>query len=235
MVNTGRPSGGCDICKKRKIKCDETRPFCRRCQKAGRDCPGVPEAAELAFRVLRWGSRQPSSSTGTGRQIAGPGQHDSDSQQYATDSSSDGEATTSIQGELRYPEEHQALALFFHDYTGRLGDPRLRQRPYFLLHQMYASAAASEPIFDALCACALHILARFKGAQHLHQMGNKKYFDGLTSLRKSLSSPEHALSDGVLGGIMMIKIFEVRITMTIRASRAADGDARQCHSAVFTR
>lgn len=57
MVNTGIPSGGCTVCRKRKIKvgcnaqessgsstdeyqCDERRPGCERCTKYGIACPG---------------------------------------------------------------------------------------------------------------------------------------------------------------------------------------------------
>ncbi len=36
----GALSNGCNSCKKRKVKCDETRPKCKRCLKAGIDCTG---------------------------------------------------------------------------------------------------------------------------------------------------------------------------------------------------
>lgn len=39
---------GCDTCKRRKIKCDETKPFCLRCTKGGRQCEGYhPPQAKL--------------------------------------------------------------------------------------------------------------------------------------------------------------------------------------------
>ncbi|TEA19669.1 Transcriptional regulatory protein moc3 [Colletotrichum sidae] len=40
MVYTGKPSGGCKLCRIRKVKCDETKPFCLRCTKSKRHCPG---------------------------------------------------------------------------------------------------------------------------------------------------------------------------------------------------
>jgi len=33
-------SSGCRTCVRRRVKCDETRPFCERCQKARVPCPG---------------------------------------------------------------------------------------------------------------------------------------------------------------------------------------------------
>ncbi|KAF1940712.1 hypothetical protein EJ02DRAFT_435360 [Clathrospora elynae] len=43
-------STGCFICRKRKIKCDETWPACLNCQKNGKSCPGPP--ARHTFRDL---------------------------------------------------------------------------------------------------------------------------------------------------------------------------------------
>jgi len=31
---------GCSVCKKRRIKCDETKPHCHRCRRSGIGCPG---------------------------------------------------------------------------------------------------------------------------------------------------------------------------------------------------
>jgi len=38
--NMGALSKGCGSCKRRKVKCDETRPQCTRCRKAGIECTG---------------------------------------------------------------------------------------------------------------------------------------------------------------------------------------------------
>ncbi|KAF2012094.1 hypothetical protein BU24DRAFT_269809 [Aaosphaeria arxii CBS 175.79] len=50
MVYTGKPSRGCQMCKSRRIKCDEKRPTCGQCQKSGRTCPGYPDEFDLVFR-----------------------------------------------------------------------------------------------------------------------------------------------------------------------------------------
>ncbi|PSN69527.1 hypothetical protein BS50DRAFT_489322 [Corynespora cassiicola Philippines] len=48
-----RSRGGCHTCKKRKRKCDETRPECRACQSRGNTCGGYD-------LQLRWNSSYPS-------------------------------------------------------------------------------------------------------------------------------------------------------------------------------
>lgn len=47
MVNTGKPSPGCFACRSRRIKCDTTRPECRKCRKRGWKCPGYRDLNAL--------------------------------------------------------------------------------------------------------------------------------------------------------------------------------------------
>ncbi|SPJ79090.1 uncharacterized protein FTOL_07481 [Fusarium torulosum] len=49
MVNFGI-SRGCDTCKRRRKKCDETRPACLRCVRSRRPCPGYKDDTSLFFR-----------------------------------------------------------------------------------------------------------------------------------------------------------------------------------------
>ena len=44
-------SGYCENCRKRKVKCDKTRPHCRRCLKSGRGCGGY----DLPLRMQNHG------------------------------------------------------------------------------------------------------------------------------------------------------------------------------------
>ncbi|EXF80944.1 hypothetical protein CFIO01_03452 [Colletotrichum fioriniae PJ7] len=50
MVNTGHPSRACKLCRARRIKCDETKPFCLKCAKSKRTCPGYRDAFEINLR-----------------------------------------------------------------------------------------------------------------------------------------------------------------------------------------
>ncbi|KAH8894662.1 hypothetical protein GQ53DRAFT_716393 [Thozetella sp. PMI_491] len=43
MVFPGKHSTGCMRCRRRKIKCDETKPACKRCSTYGRACPGYTD------------------------------------------------------------------------------------------------------------------------------------------------------------------------------------------------
>ncbi|KAL2135695.1 hypothetical protein VTI74DRAFT_7376 [Chaetomium olivicolor] len=50
MVYCGKPSKGCQMCRTRRIKCDETKPTCNQCAKARRPCPGYKDEFDLVLR-----------------------------------------------------------------------------------------------------------------------------------------------------------------------------------------
>jgi hypothetical protein len=45
-----RMSRGCQQCRTRKVKCDQGRPTCHRCQKRGEHCTGYRDESSLIFR-----------------------------------------------------------------------------------------------------------------------------------------------------------------------------------------
>ncbi|EPE03659.1 negative acting factor [Ophiostoma piceae UAMH 11346] len=50
MVFSGKPSTGCQMCRTRRIKCDEAKPACSQCVRTGRTCPGYKSQIDLLFR-----------------------------------------------------------------------------------------------------------------------------------------------------------------------------------------
>lgn len=50
MVNTGKPSGGCKLCRARRIKCDEGKPACQKCIRIKKQCPGYRDPFEGKIR-----------------------------------------------------------------------------------------------------------------------------------------------------------------------------------------
>ncbi|KAF7916393.1 uncharacterized protein EAE98_010693 [Botrytis deweyae] len=63
MVNTGKPSKGCYLCRARRIKCDEGKPSCMRCHKSKRECPGYRDEFELKLRDQTKATKRKSSTS----------------------------------------------------------------------------------------------------------------------------------------------------------------------------
>lgn len=47
MVNTGKPSGACGVCRERRIRCDEAKPACLKCVRSGRICSGYSNGLKV--------------------------------------------------------------------------------------------------------------------------------------------------------------------------------------------
>ncbi|KIW51732.1 hypothetical protein PV05_10421 [Exophiala xenobiotica] len=68
MVGVPGRSKGCHTCLKRRIKCDESRPTCKRCEKAGYVCAGYDRKLQMRFHTFEAGSAEnPAASTVSAR------------------------------------------------------------------------------------------------------------------------------------------------------------------------
>ena len=114
---------------------------------------------------------------------------------------------------MHYPIEPQAIALFFHDYANRSGDPRLtKSKPIVDVPQVYLTSLTSEPIHYALTACSLAVLSRYTKSLEVLGLAKNKYVESLHSVRRALGSPETATKDSTLSGILMMMHWEVSNT-----------------------
>ncbi|KAF3904880.1 hypothetical protein ABW20_dc0106900 [Dactylellina cionopaga] len=53
MVNVGGRSKGCSNCRRRRVKCDETRPICQRCQRCGFECDGPRDITFVEGTIVK--------------------------------------------------------------------------------------------------------------------------------------------------------------------------------------
>ncbi|KAF1948060.1 hypothetical protein EJ02DRAFT_364702 [Clathrospora elynae] len=53
MVNVAGRSKGCSTCRRRRVKCDETRPTCQRCQRLGLVCDGPKDTAFVEAKIVK--------------------------------------------------------------------------------------------------------------------------------------------------------------------------------------
>ncbi|KAK2017404.1 hypothetical protein LZ32DRAFT_576897 [Colletotrichum eremochloae] len=60
-----RSRNGCAVCKSKRIKCDEAKPYCSRCQRLGITCPGYP--TQLKWTALSTPPRRDPTSPGSNR------------------------------------------------------------------------------------------------------------------------------------------------------------------------
>ncbi|CZR63740.1 uncharacterized protein PAC_13637 [Phialocephala subalpina] len=186
MVNYGR-SGACVTCKQRKVKCDESRPGCRKCQRIGRSCPGYPNQWDLAYRnendvvqkKVHWNSK-------TIQRIPS--------------------AKMLMMESTLIDERLQAICLFFQDYTISTCGPCPGW--LYFLPKMYQLSAASSLLHHAVCTTAYANLAQKTERPDLAIMAMSHYRESLDIVKRTLLSPRIAVDDCTMTGVMLLGIYE---------------------------
>ncbi|KAL2072461.1 hypothetical protein VTL71DRAFT_11804 [Oculimacula yallundae] len=230
MVYCGKPSKGCQMCRTRRIKCDETKPTCNQCAKSRRVCPGYKDDFDLVFRnetqATERRARRAVNSKRTGSQMVLANQQSSFSitsrdetspQRSPTliapnpdqDMSSMSNAMVPI-GALSIPLEQQAPCFFISNFVIA---PRSQARGYFdFLVPMLKHESPDSHLSLAFSAVAMAALANrpnTRGQRMLFGQAIGHYTRALKATNLALQSPVHQKTDTTLAAILMLGFFEV--------------------------
>ncbi|KIW18453.1 hypothetical protein PV08_02741 [Exophiala spinifera] len=200
MVFCGKPSKGCQRCRRRKVKCDATKPTCVRCQKAGEQCH-YRNFDEAIFRnqtseVVRKFKRpldehsvaelQPlavmSSTSSTASSPA----------MYSMPSAS----VYDIGANFFFDKFMSEKGTFFGDYSSWLG-------------QLYSGATSSGLIRTVIEAVGLSALFNVSLDLGVQIKSSEQYSKTLAALKLALDDPEQAKSDDTLLAITLLILFEM--------------------------
>ncbi|PVH87857.1 hypothetical protein DL98DRAFT_648778 [Cadophora sp. DSE1049] len=226
MVYCGKPSRGCQMCRTRRIKCDETKPTCNQCAKSRRVCPGYKDDFDLVFRnetqATERRARRAVNSKRAGSQISLATQQSSFST-TSTDETSPERSPTLIApnpdqdmskaisplGALSIPLEQQAPCFFVSNFVIA---PRLETRGYFdFLLPMLKSESANSHLSLAFSAVAMASLANrpnTRGQRMLFSQAIGQYTKALKATNLALQTPAHQKTDATLAAILMLGFFE---------------------------
>ncbi|OQE81625.1 hypothetical protein PENNAL_c0040G04708 [Penicillium nalgiovense] len=222
MVYGGKPSTGCYLCRKRKIKCDEAHPECRNCIIYGRPCPGYrPDAVfrnetRKVERLMKSSanvnahsniSSQGSSSTSDSsisavshrRRTSLHGRHHD-------------KATLTLYSPADSSWEQRALCYFFDQYTIKADAEEGGHLDY--LPPLYArelgrqSESPSSCLRWAVEATALMTLANAKNAPPLMNKARQGYGRALRGLQEALASPANAVKDETFASVVLLSLYE---------------------------
>ncbi|KAK3898523.1 white-opaque regulator 1 [Staphylotrichum tortipilum] len=209
MVYGGKPSRGCRTCRARRIKCDEGKPTCKRCEKSKRECGGYRPEFEIVhrdqtkstLRRLHKGpdpQHQPSASA---RPIAfvqeEPGS-------WRRQSSS-----PSPEPSLAIPLAHRASCYFASNFIL----VPLGTTPHGFMEYLVPLMEAEPPgsaLRFAFNACAFALLgnrARAEGMD-LSQLSLKEHTLALAQTHKALSQPALASTDSTLAAVLLLCLYE---------------------------
>ncbi|OLN97115.1 Transcriptional regulatory protein moc3-like protein 2 [Colletotrichum chlorophyti] len=237
MVYTGKPSGGCKLCRIRKVKCDEAKPFCMRCTKSKRHCPGYgpvirdrdqsKQAAEK-IKKLRAGS---SESTGgvessipfrpgsTGdccekTTSLSPPRRSSTPIRFGDKENDIQKCFVNVPGGLLSPLDEQASCLFLSEFVNVPLTPTARGY-YSFLPRFIGSGEMSLCLSTAFKATSMAALAMrqtkgMKGPALLR--AQEHHIKALRAVGQAIADPEEMRSDQTLGAVLMLAFYEALMT-----------------------
>ncbi|EXJ90106.1 hypothetical protein A1O3_03175 [Capronia epimyces CBS 606.96] len=202
MVNHG-VSKACKECKKRRKKCDATRPSCNRCLRSRRAFPGYEEDPGFVFRnygVISSGSHRASPV---------------DSTQVPTEvPTEDSNCAATVSPSNLDDAELEALSVntFFADFCVPSRDRLLSRGFLDGLEPLVDHAGSSSDISKAVRVVALAATGNRNGRSGLLVKAKHIYGDLLRSFQTSISNPETANTAESLMVAVLLGLYEIIIS-----------------------
>ncbi|KAK1968007.1 hypothetical protein LY78DRAFT_467764 [Colletotrichum sublineola] len=231
MVNTGKPSGGCKLCRARRIKCDEGKPFCMRCKKSRRQCPGYRDPFEANIRdeteatIKRFkksrgeeGSDEEDITPICNKQclktIAGPKYKTLDYSNpivfpwHINDDTTDEDED--IPRSIFDSLDEQASCYFLSEFIIVPQTPTARGY-YRFLPRFLSGQKVSKCLYQTYKAVSLAALANRRtvnaSAAMFHAQGH--YVRAVRAVNKAIMDPQEVLDDQTLGAVLMLAFYEL--------------------------
>ncbi|KAH8129971.1 hypothetical protein ACSS6W_003031 [Trichoderma asperelloides] len=230
MVYQGKPSRGCQMCRTRRIKCDETKPTCKQCAKSRRQCPGYRDEFDLVFRnetqatekraqraskkalaqrMSKFTAASSSESPSPNEAFSAP---PFNTTEHLASYGRKNQQTpwTGLYALLQKPQmdlEGQASCHFLSNYVliPRAGNGRGFLEYIVPLLRAEDVAPQFKAAFDA---CAMASFANSQGSPHLVERALRTHSKALGAINIALNNPDTIKQDSTLAAILLLGLFE---------------------------
>ncbi|KXS97830.1 hypothetical protein AC578_10527 [Pseudocercospora eumusae] len=215
MPFRGRPSRGCETCRRRKIKCDLREGGCEKCEKAGWQCEGYRDITNLMFHDESAKTKaKVTAEQGARRRQARSAKSSSPASRSAASSASTSPAlspkampsSTELVAASPPPEptmapaiDDMAIGYFFDKYVFRYGD----KRDHWYIEDGNGCLLAA---IKALGTAG--VIKRTGAGPSADPEARKHYLTALQLTNSALRSQEDVKRDSTLLAIVILGIFE---------------------------
>ncbi|EHA20644.1 hypothetical protein ASPNIDRAFT_190765 [Aspergillus niger ATCC 1015] len=208
----GKPSGGCGTCRARRVKCDETRPVCRRCRKARRTCSGYRDPHSVWFR---------DESDAVARRVKGSATLDTGSSSAESPILTLARRNTSSE---YYPGQHTlrfplAIVNFALDHTFQATCFFLDAYTWFNASKIVetsfkhgagpAESLGQKAMMASIASVGLANLASMQRSSSMRLSARHEYTTALQLTNAALCDPNLVTADTTLTAIVCLSLFEV--------------------------
>ncbi|KAK3943898.1 hypothetical protein QBC46DRAFT_306047 [Diplogelasinospora grovesii] len=191
MVNTGQPSKACRTCLERKLKCDESKPVCRKCLKYRRPCRyrdpfeiRIRDETQSTVRKAQGKTRSP------------------DKLRH------DGPPEATILPTLQVPLDEQAQCFFLANFVPAWA-PESNPGSFNFILPFLRSSKTKDPMVSACwTAASIATLAGRPNSRALLSRARTHYHLALAKLNKALADPIRARGNDCLLSVILLSIYE---------------------------
>ncbi|KAF4121547.1 Fungal Zn(2)-Cys(6) binuclear cluster domain [Geosmithia morbida] len=220
MVYCGKPSRGCQMCRTRRIKCDETKPTCNQCAKSRRQCPGYKHDFDLVFRnETQATERRARKSQKAASQKLRNGQAGASSSSKDADAGSESQSAESVSKEVSITTPRNSRALQMapdqqascHFVSNFVMVSRQGFSPGWMnyLMPLLKIDRIPESLRLAFTACSFASIGnRVGGGNTFARMAIAQYTQALSATHKALQDPATALTDATLASTLLLGVYE---------------------------
>ncbi|KAL7950424.1 hypothetical protein V8C42DRAFT_306463 [Trichoderma barbatum] len=225
MVGVPR-SSGCQLCRQRRVKCDEARPECGNCRKYGAQCPGYERAIKFVsgkHTIRSKGSRplrtSHHSSAGAATSESSPSTASTVSVGVATPDSTSG----SISGEstrdtaavamalVASPQPNRALLVgtLMDMAQTRLGSKDVTTFLSFFSRLHFEELGTAAALDGAICSLSLHLMGKELADDSLVARSRTVYGWSLGALQATLRHPTKWKTSETFCSAVLLCFFEL--------------------------
>ncbi|KAJ9496915.1 hypothetical protein H2202_007692 [Exophiala xenobiotica] len=221
MVYKG-PSRGCYTCRKRRVKCDETRPECGNCKKRKQPCPGYRDLFDTLHKdethmhthTAAHNNKKAISRKNPRVEIPEDLDIDIDdlilpelSTSASTSSSTPQSGNALILIEPSRNAEADCLAYFFANYVNIPRDPSTN---IFIEHilPLYLNAPLDSALTQAANAVAINVTQMWMSRNIDSYLARGTYAKAVSLLKCALEDPTESKSDHTLAAVFLLDFYD---------------------------
>ncbi|KAF3386552.1 Uncharacterized protein F1880_001404 [Penicillium rolfsii] len=209
MVGVGGRSKGCKTCRRRRVKCDELKPACGRCRKAGYLCEGYVQFAEFVDVTMQFTAKKspaPKPVDATPSSSASVSKINSSSESSNMKLNLMSTLPNPTWDEQSMFTSHLISKLFtWHDDTSAPHESSWIES----LFRRTKEEAAKSISFTSVHALATTYFAKVNHKAELMRKGAGFYSRALHAVRSNLEDPQLVLEDDLLVAIVCMAIYEM--------------------------
>ncbi|KAL1793141.1 hypothetical protein ACET3X_008123 [Alternaria dauci] len=189
MVYRGKPSKACERCRGRRLRCDQQRPTCSSCARAGATCTGYRDTTNIRISdQTEFVRTKVLADVKPCRKRPGAGE-------------------SGIKLKLKVCHLPQDLLIMGRDmfFTHYVSD---FSRTWDFLHKYLDSAHAPKHVLLSIEAVSLAFLSHQVSSQTAKDLGRKKYCEALRKINMALQDPVTARATSTFEGALLLDLFE---------------------------